>query len=143
MALVSHQREAEVSTSSPVRSAAGAGTRAATGAGLAAGLAGIVASSCCVLPIVFVGLGLGSTAAVLIPTLAELRPYLLGAAALAVLIGWVTYARGRQACAIDGACSTSVSARRAPIWLALATAVVPLAMVWQPWIEPVLLRWMR
>jgi len=143
MAIVSHQREVGVSAPSQIQSPTGKGTGAVTGAGLAAGLAAIVASSCCVLPIVFVGVGLGSVAAVLIPTLAVLRPYLLGAAVLAILVGWVIYARSRQACASDGACDTGVAARRAPIWLVLATAIVLLALVWQPWIEPLLLRWMR
>jgi mercuric ion transport protein len=124
-----------------VQNLKGKGTAAVTGTGLAAGLAAIVASSCCVLPIVFVGLGLGSVAAVLIPTLAVLRPYLLGAAVLAILTAWVIYARRRQACASDEACGTVGSARRAPIWLVLASAIVVLALIWQPWIEPILLRW--
>jgi mercuric ion transport protein len=128
---------------SQIRSSTGKGARAATGAGLAAGLAGIVASSCCVLPIVFVGLGLGSVAAALIPTLAILRPYLLGAAALAIVVSWVTYARRRQALPSRGVCGTGIAARRVPLWLVLATAVVLLAFIWQPWIEPLLLRAMR
>jgi mercuric ion transport protein len=126
-----------------VQNQKGKGTAAVTGTGLAAGLAAIVASSCCVLPIVFVGLGLGSVAAVLIPTLAVLRPYLLGAAVLTILAAWVIYARRRQACASDAACGTVGSARRAPIWLVLASAIVLLALIWQPWIEPLLLRWIR
>ncbi len=132
-----------MSTASQVQNPNGKGTGAVTGAGLAAGLAAIVASSCCVLPIVFVGLGLGSVAAVLIPTLAVLRPYLLGAAVLAVVAAWVIYARRRQACASDAACGTVGPARRAPIWLVLASAIVLLALIWQPWIEPLLLPLIR
>lgn len=119
------------------------GTGFVTGAGMATGLAAIVASSCCVLPIIFVGLGLGSVAAVLIPTLAMLRPYLLAAAVLAVVVAWIIYARRRQACASDAACDTVGPARRAPIWLVLASAIVLLALIWQPWIEPLLLPWIR
>jgi mercuric ion transport protein len=96
-----------------------------------------------VLPIVFVGLGLGSVAAVLIPTLAVLRPYLLGAGVLAVVAAWVIYARRRQACADDAACGIEGPARRVPIWLVLANTIVLLALIWQPWIEPLLLRWIR
>ena len=132
-----------MSTAFQVQNPNGKGDGAVTGVGLAAGLAAIVASSCCVLPIVFVGLGLGSIAAVLIPTLAVLRPYLLGAAVLAVVAAWVIYARRRQACASDAACGTVGSARRAPLWLILASAIVPLALIWQPWIEPLLLPWIR
>jgi len=114
-----------------------------TGAGLVAGLAAIVASSCCVLPIVFVGLGLGSVAALLIPTLAALRPYLLAGAVLAVVAAWILYARRRPACATDTACATTGPSRRAPVWLVLASAIVLLALIWQPWIEPLLLAWLR
>lgn len=130
-------------TASQMQNPNGKSTGAVTGAGLAAGLAAIVASSCCVLPIVFVGLGLGSVAAVLIPTLAVLRPYLLGAAVLAVVAAWVIYARRRQACASDAACGNADSARRAPIWLILASGIVLLALIWQPWIEPLLLPLIR
>jgi mercuric ion transport protein len=121
----------------------GKGTGAVTGAGLAAGLAAIVASSCCVLPIVFVGLGLGSVAALLIPALAALRPYLLAGAMLAVVAAWILYARRRPASATDASCATSGPSRRAPVWLILASAIVLLALIWQPWIEPLLLPWLR
>ena len=114
-----------------------------TGAGLAAGLAAIVASSCCVLPIVFVGLGLGSVAALLIPTLAALRPYLLAGAIIAVAAAWILYTRRRQACAADASCATARPSRRAPVWLVFASVVALLALVWQPWIEPLLLSWLR
>lgn len=132
-----------MSAATPSQSPDGRGTGVVTGAGLAAGLAAIVASSCCVLPIVFVGLGLGSVAALLIPTLAVLRPYLLAAAVLAVVAAWINYARRRQACATEVACDTAGPTRRAPIWLVLASAVVFLALIWQPWIEPLLLPWIR
>lgn len=121
----------------------GKSTGAATGAGLMAGLVAIVASSCCVLPIVFVGLGLGGAAALLIPTLAALRPYLLAGAVLAVVAAWILYARRRPFCATDASCATSSPFRRAPVWLVLASAIVLLALIWQPWIEPLLLAWLR
>jgi mercuric ion transport protein len=114
----------------------------AAGAGLVAGLAAIVASSCCVLPIVFVGLGLGSVAAITIPTLAALRPYLLGAAVLAVVAAWAHYARRRALCSVDMTC-VGAPARRFPRWLVLASVVVFLALLWQPWIEPALLPLVR
>ncbi len=113
-----------------------------TGAGLAAGLTAIVASSCCVLPIVFVGLGLGSVAAFLIPALAALRPYLLAVAVLAVAVAWVVYARRRWTCTTDAG-SGITAPPRTPIWLMLASAIVLLALVWQPWIEPSLLQLTR
>lgn len=110
---------------------------------MATGLVAIVASSCCVLPIVFVGLGMGSVAAFLMPTLAVLRPYLLAAAVLAVVAAWVNYLRRRRACAVDAACANVGAASRMPIWLVLASSIVLLAVIWQSWIEPMLLPWIR
>lgn len=132
-----------MSEATPLQIPDGKGTGVVTGAGLAAGLAAIVASSCCVLPIVFVGLGLSSVAAVLIPTLAVLRPYLLAAAVLAVAAAWMIYARRRRTCVTDAACDTVGPGRRPPVWLVLASAIVLLALIWQPWIEPLLLPWIR
>jgi len=132
-----------VSAAMRSRNLSGKGPRVVTGAGLAAGLAAIVASSCCVLPLVFVGLGMGSFAAILIPALAALRPYLLGAGALAVVTAWIIYVRRRRACAAGKACEIPGAAGRGPVWLAIASTTVFIAFIWQPWIEPLLLRWMR
>ena len=67
----------------------------------------------------------------------------LGAAGLLLSTAWFIYARRRQACASDTACATVGPARRAPIWLVFASAIVLLALIWQPWIESLLLRLMR
>lgn len=114
-----------------------------SGASLVAGLAAVVASSCCVLPIVFLALGLGTVAASLIPMLATLRPYLLAAAGLAVVTAWFLYFRRRAACESSRDCGNGLATRRHQIWLVLSTAIVPLALIWQPWIEPFLLSLMR
>jgi mercuric ion transport protein len=119
------------------------------GAGLTAGLAGIVASSCCVLPLVLAGLGLGSATFAVLPVLAAARPYLLGAAVLALGIAWFAHLRPLRAgdagakCSSDGAtgtvCATDVAPRRAHSWLGIVTAIVGLALVWQSLVEPKLL----
>jgi hypothetical protein len=88
-------------------------------------------------------MGFGSVGAVLIPTLSTLRPYLLGAALLAVAAAWILHARRPRACAADAACVISSPARRAPLWLVVASVIVLLAIVWQPLIEPRLLTWVR
>ena len=110
----------------------------ATGAGMAAGLVGIVASSCCVLPILLVGLGLGSVGAVLIPALAAARPFLLGVAVLAIVFAWIMHGRRLRACKLDAGCETA-NRSHAPIWLILASAIVALALIWQSGVEPLLL----
>lgn len=114
------------------------GARMASGAGLTVGLAGIFASSCCVLPLAMAGFGLGSVAAAVIPALAALRPYLLTVAVIAIAIGWVSYLRALRP-ASSGACAAGARTGHLPLWLTLATAVVLLALAWQPWIEPWLL----
>lgn len=130
-------------TAAPSHKSGSKGAGVVTGAGLAAGLVAIAASSCCVLPIVFVGLGLGGAAAVLIPALAAFRPYLVAAAVLAVVAAWLIYLHRRPQLAIGAAGGRFDAARRAPIWLVLASAVVFLATIWQAWIEPLLLTWTR
>lgn len=117
--------------------------RVAGSAGLAAGLAGIFASSCCVLPLVFAGLGLGSVTAAVIPTLAILRPYLLAVAVIVVALGWLSFAAGRRVAMAEAACAIDPRPRRAPLWLAIASVVVVLALLWQPLVEPQLLAWIR
>ena len=121
----------------------GDGSSVAAGAGFAAGLLGIVASSCCVLPILLVGAGLGGIGATLIPTLAALRPYFLGAAVLAIAAAWVVHLRRSRVCATDAACAAPARSRRAPLWLVSVSAVVLLAIVWQATVEPWLLAWVR
>lgn len=124
-------------------SPAAKGARVAGGTGVVAGIAGIVASSCCVLPIVLAGFGLGSVAAAVIPALAALRPYLLAAAVLAVVFAWVGHARSRRAASEGATCGPAAPPRRALVWLGLASVVVLLALIWQPLVEPRLLVWMR
>jgi mercuric ion transport protein len=117
--------------------------RMAGGAGLAAGLAGIFASSCCVLPLVLVAFGLGSAGAAVIPALAALRLYLIAAAILAVAVGWLSHLRGWRTERVGTACAAAAAKRPVPLWLGLASAVVLLALAWQPLVEPWLLARMR
>ncbi len=111
----------------------------ATGTGTAAALAGIVASSCCVLPLMLAGLGLGGVSLSVLPVLAAWRPYLLGAAVLALALAWILHWRRPTAGSGDAACATGAAARRFPLWLVLASAIVLLELVWQSAIEPRLL----
>lgn len=112
------------------------------GGGAAAALAGLLASSCCALPILMVSLGLGSVAGTLVPVLAVWRLPMLGLAALLLAAGWWSYWRRRRACSSEQSCEPS-SARWLPLGLAAASAVVLLALLWQTWIEPHALRWVR
>jgi len=105
-------------------------------AALTAGLAGIAASSCCVLPPVLATSGLGTLAASLVPTLAAWQGVILGVAAALVSAAWFVYLRrNRQGI------RTSVLRRPLPQYLMLVSAVVLVALLWGPFIEyPLLAR---
>lgn len=111
----------------------------AAGAGATAALAGIVASSCCALPLLLAGLGLGGVSLSVLPVLAVWRPYLIGSAAVALLLAWFLYLRPLKTDGSNHACGTEAAVRQSPRWLVLASAIVLLALVWQAWIEPQLL----
>ncbi|MGA8172922.1 MAG: mercuric transporter MerT family protein [Methylocystis sp.] len=115
------------------------------GVGAAFGLGALAASSCCALPLALASLGV--SAAVFggfLETLASLRPYLLGGAALALVVGWALFFRRRAvACDAGGACATPVSSKRTATLLGVGTLVIGMASVWQPYVEPILLKLMR
>jgi mercuric ion transport protein len=115
------------------------------GAGAVVGLTALVSSSCCIVPLALAGLG--ATGAVFsgFEFLAGIRPYLLGGAALALLAGWWLYFSRRRsvACHSNGTCAAPATSLRTIGFLALGTKFVGLATIWEPYIEPVLLRLMR
>jgi mercuric ion transport protein len=115
------------------------------GAGALVGLTALVSSSCCIVPLALAGLG--ATGAVFsgLEFLAGIRPYLLGAAALALIGGWWLYFSRRRAvaCNSDGTCAAPGTSWRTMGFLALGSAFVGLSTIWEPYIEPVLLRMMR
>ena len=114
------------------------------GLGTVAGLGALAASSCCALPVALAGLG--ATGAVFggLAILASIRPILLGGAALALLVGWGLFLRRRAtACAMAGSCASPGPSRRTAALLGIGTALVALALVWEPYLEPLVLKAMR
>ena len=114
------------------------------GLGTVAGLGALAASSCCALPVALAGLG--ATGAVFggLAMLASIRPILLGGAALALLVGWGLFLRRRAtACAMAGPCASPSPPRRTAALLGIGTALVALALVWEPYLEPLVLKAMR
>ena len=110
--------------------------------GLVAGGIGVLASSCCLLPILLVGVGLGSVAASVIPTLSILQPYLLSAGVISVAAAWISlYWRHRHASAVS-VCASVAQQRILPL-LIVATLVVAISVLWRPLLEPRLLLWFR
>ena len=107
-----------------------ASTRTAGLAALAAGITGIAASSCCVLPLLLATAGFGSVAAALVPTLVAWQGLILAVAVALVVAAWWAYLRrGRP----DRGQKTGPW--RVPTYLAVVSAVVLLALLWGPLIE--------
>lgn len=94
------------------------------------------AVACCVLPLCLAALGLGAGG------LAFLVPYhwpLTIAAALAVGLGWILYARKRRACLADPTCAAAAPNRSTLVMLCVATAVMAVSSFWS-FIEQPLIR---
>ncbi len=105
-----------------------------SGAGFSALLS---AAACCVLPLAFAAVGVGTGG------LASLVPFhwpLTIASALCVTAGWAFYVRKRRICARDTGC-TSAPFSRATFWmLCLATAFIALSALWPAYIEQPLMK---
>jgi mercuric ion transport protein len=93
--------------------------------GFAAAAVAVVASSCCALPMALTFMGVSTGAVGLLGPLHELRPIVLGAAAILLAVGWVMAVRRR-------------STRAYPL-LGVATAMIGMALTWQIW-DPILER---
>jgi mercuric ion transport protein len=115
------------------------------GLGTVIGLAALAGSSCCEIPLALASLGVSSAVFSLLGELVTIRPFLLMGASLALAGGWTFYVlrRRKPVCAADGSCALPVSSRRTGILLSVGTAFVFLALVWEPYFEPVILRLFR
>jgi mercuric ion transport protein len=94
-------------------------------------LGALLASACCIGPLVFAVLGISGAA--LARTLEPFRPYLLVATyALLGAAFYFTYRPGRAACAPDGACEMPRTNRlgKAMLWLAAVLVVLATAFPW-------------
>ncbi len=107
---------------------------------VAGGLLGAVAaSSCCIVPLVLFGLGIGGA---WIGNLTALAPYqpIFVVITLGFLGGgyWMVYRKPKQACAEGGTCARPVSGRITKIGLWSATLLVIAAMAF-PYVAPLFL----
>lgn len=97
------------------------------------------AGACCVLPLAFAALGLGSGG------LAAFVPYhwpLTIASALALAVGWMLYIRKRRACARNGSCTVTPPSRVTLVMLSFATVFVALSAIWKALLEEPLMAWL-
>lgn len=87
-------------------------------------LTALGASLCCLGPLLALTFGVGAFGAA--TTFASARPYLLGAAVLALAFGFYRIYYGREACAPDGTCATKPVSRttRLSLWLASVAVLI-------------------
>ena len=98
---------------------------------LAAGgiLAAIGASSCCVLPLVFFGLGVSGAWIGNLTALTPYHPYFVAVAVACLAFGFLRVYRRPVACAADGTCARPVPQRAVKLSLWIATILVIVATV--------------
>ena len=126
----------------PMAAARGpAADRALATVGAASGLGAVLASSCCIVPLLLGGLGAGSGVLSVLGMLTPWRLPLIVAGGLAAATAWgLWWHRSRRACPAGAPCGTPRGSWTSLALVAVATKLVVVAAVW-PWIEPVLLAW--
>lgn len=102
------------------------------------GIGALLASACCVLPLVLFSLGIGGAWIGQLTALAPYQPWFWAAGAVFVAAGFVSAWRGRRACRADGRCAPSRGQRIAHAVLWLAALLLAVSALW-PFIVPVLL----
>lgn len=118
-----------------------AADRAFATVGAASGLGAVLASSCCILPLLLGGLGAGSGTLSVLGMLTPWRLPLIVAGGLAAAAAWsLWWHRSRRACPAGAPCETPRGSWTSLALVAVATKLVIVAAVW-PSIEPVLLAW--
>jgi mercuric ion transport protein len=105
------------------------GDRKGAAALVAGGLAAILASTCCLGPLVLVMLGVSGAWIGNLTALEPYRPFFLGAAALALLFAYRRIFRPAAACAPGEVCATPRVGRayRITFWIVAALVLVGLA----------------
>jgi mercuric ion transport protein len=104
----------------------------------------ILASSCCILPLVLFSLGIGGAWMSNLTALEPYQPYFLAMTVLLLGAGFYSVYRkpnsacSADACSTDGYCGTPVAERVTKIALWSATALVALVLAW-PYMAPYLL----
>jgi mercuric ion transport protein len=92
-------------------------------------LGAVAASSCCVLPLVLVSLGVSGAWIGNLTAVAPYQPYILALTIAALGCGFYSvYCRARQACA-DGTCERPLPSRAVKIGLWLGTILVGVALI--------------
>lgn len=105
---------------------------------LVAGLGAVATSSCCVLPLALSAVGLGGAWLGELSALAVYKPYFLGAAGVALALGWIAAFQRRGACVDSHDCASRKPNRLIISTLGLSTLIVVIAAGWS-FIEPTIM----
>lgn len=105
------------------------------GALAAGGLAAILASTCCLGPLVLVMLGFSGAWIGNLTALEPYRPLLIGAALVALFFAWRRIFRPAQVCATDAACAVPQVRRgyRTLFWIVAALVAIAIGF---PYVMP-------
>lgn len=104
----------------------------------------VLVSSCCILPLVLLSLGIGGAWMSNLTALEPYQPYFIAMTLLMLGAGFYSAyrkpknIRGIDACSTDGYCGTPLAEKVIKIALWSATALVVLALAW-PYIAPLFL----
>lgn len=102
-------------------------------------LGALAASSCCIVPLVLFGLGIGGAWIGNLTALAPYKPLFVAATAGVLGYGfYLVYWKPRRACADDAACARPISNRLVQLALWIATALVIAAFAFD-YVAPLLL----
>ncbi len=105
-----------------------------------AGLGAILASSCCVLPLLLAAVGASAGVFGAFQTLTEWRIPLLSVAGVSILGGWFTWWKKRNVdCSSMVSCSTSTTTNTSVTLLSISSLIIVLGLSWE-YIEPLLLK---
>ena len=97
------------------------------------------AAACCVLPAALAAFGIGAGLSSSFSALVPFHWPLTIAAVVAIVLGWVFYARRRNLCHSDATCTAAPPTRATFVMLWVATAFVALSAIW-PFIEAPLMQ---
>lgn len=107
--------------------------RSGRGALVAGGLAALLASTCCLGPLVLITLGVSGAWIGNLTALEPYRPIFIGAALVALFFAWRRIFRSAQACQPGEVCAAPRTQRIYLFWVVVALVAVALAF---PYIVP-------
>lgn len=99
----------------------------------------VLASACCIVPLVLFSLGIGGAWMANLTALAPYKPFFVVLAGALILSGFISMRRRRRrSCDVDGYCATTLSTRIMTVALWASTLLVVAVLLW-PYLLPILI----